>query len=37
LMERLGMRREGVLRANVRLQGRWADTYVYGLLEDEHG
>lgn len=37
LMERLGMRREGVLRANVRLQGRWADTYLYGLLAEDRG
>lgn len=35
LMERLGMQREGVLRQNTLLGGRWVDTYVYGLLEDE--
>ena len=34
LMERLGMRREGVLRQNARLNGRWADTYVYGMLQE---
>jgi len=35
LMERLGMRREGVLKQNVRLRGHWVDTYVYAVLEDE--
>ena len=35
LMERLGMRREGVLRQNALLHGRWVDTCVYGLLEDD--
>lgn len=35
LMERLGMRREGVLEKNGRLNGGWVDTYLYGLLEDE--
>jgi RimJ/RimL family protein N-acetyltransferase len=34
LMERIGMRREGVLRQNVRLRRRWVDTFVYGVLED---
>jgi RimJ/RimL family protein N-acetyltransferase len=35
LMKRVGMRREGVLRQNVRLGGHWVDTYVYALLEEE--
>jgi ribosomal-protein-alanine N-acetyltransferase len=35
LMERLGMRREGVFEKEARLDGRWVDTYLYALLEDE--
>ncbi len=35
LMERIGMRREGLLKGNVPLQGGWADTVVYGLLAEE--
>jgi ribosomal-protein-alanine N-acetyltransferase len=35
LMERLGMHREGQLRQNAQLRGRWVETFVYGLLEDE--
>jgi RimJ/RimL family protein N-acetyltransferase len=35
VMERAGLRREGVLRNNVRLQRRWWDTAVYAILEGE--
>ena len=35
LMERLGMRREGVLRAQADLRGLMVDTYLYGLLKEE--
>ena len=35
VMEHLGMRREGVLRANVRLREQWWDTAVYGMLAEE--
>jgi len=35
LMERLGMRREGLLRENEWLRGRWWDTVLYAILEDE--
>ena len=33
LMEKLGMRREGHLRENMRLGDQWCDTYCYGLLK----
>ena len=29
------MRREGVLKQNVWLQGHWTDTLIYGLLAEE--
>lgn len=36
LMEKLGMRPEGVRRRQVRdLQGRWSDLYLYGLSREE--
>jgi RimJ/RimL family protein N-acetyltransferase len=35
LLERLGMRREGHLRANLWFKGRWADSYVYAILREE--
>jgi ribosomal-protein-alanine N-acetyltransferase len=35
MMERLGMRREGLLRGAVYEEGRWVDRYVYGMLADE--
>jgi RimJ/RimL family protein N-acetyltransferase len=34
-LEKLGMTREGVLRQTTLLAGGWADTLVYGMLEDE--
>ena len=33
LMEKLGMRREGHLRENMRMGDQWCDTYCYGLLK----
>ena len=36
LMEKLGMKREGVQRGQVKdNSGRWADLYLYGLLRDD--
>ncbi|HEY7466832.1 MAG TPA: GNAT family protein [Dehalococcoidia bacterium] len=35
VMERLGMRREGVLQSNVWMRARWWDTVVYALLAEE--
>lgn len=35
LAERLGLRQEGRLRENVRIDGRWCDTLIYGMLEQE--
>lgn len=35
VLEKLGMRREGCLRQHVWTKGRWRDTLVYGVLEDE--
>ena len=36
LMRKLGMKPEGVQRRQVRdPRGRWADLYLYGLLEDD--
>jgi RimJ/RimL family protein N-acetyltransferase len=35
VMERLGMRREGLLRGAVYEEGKWVDRYVYGMFADE--
>lgn len=35
VLEKLGMRLEGRLRQNEYFKGRWWDTLIYGLLEDE--
>jgi [ribosomal protein S5]-alanine N-acetyltransferase len=35
VMEKLGMRREGFLRENEYFKGRWWNTLMYGILEDE--
>jgi ribosomal-protein-alanine N-acetyltransferase len=35
IMERLGMRREGLLRQAVYEGGKWLDRYIYGMLADE--
>jgi RimJ/RimL family protein N-acetyltransferase len=37
VMEKLGMRREGTLRANVQMKGAWRDTHLYAILADEFG
>jgi len=38
IMEKLGMRREGLLRANQPAQGGgWRDTYLYAVLAQEWG
>lgn len=36
LCERLGFRREGVLRQDWLIKGEWTDTLVYGMLAAEH-
>jgi RimJ/RimL family protein N-acetyltransferase len=35
VLEKLGMRQEGRLRENEFFKGRWWDTLVFGILEDE--
>jgi RimJ/RimL family protein N-acetyltransferase len=35
VMERLGMRREGLLREAVYKEGKWVDRCIYGMLRDE--
>jgi RimJ/RimL family protein N-acetyltransferase len=35
ILERLGLRREGTRREDVRLADRWRDSHVYAVLEDE--
>jgi RimJ/RimL family protein N-acetyltransferase len=35
VLEKLGFRREGLLRENLRIQGEWRDSYLYGLLASE--
>ncbi|MFO7957248.1 MAG: GNAT family N-acetyltransferase [Candidatus Brocadiia bacterium] len=35
VMEKLGMRREGRFREDVRNRGQWRDTYLYAILEGE--
>ena len=35
LMERLGMRREGVFRASRYIQGEWCDEYLYAVLAED--
>ena len=31
-MEKIGMRREGLLRQDRRVKGAWRDTYLYAIL-----
>jgi RimJ/RimL family protein N-acetyltransferase len=35
LMERLGMRREAHFKGDFWFKGRWSDSLIYGMLEDE--
>lgn len=35
LMERMGMKREALLRENWWVKGEWADSFIYGVLEQE--
>ena len=35
LLERLGLRREGYFIQNVWFKGKWADEYLYAILQDE--
>lgn len=36
LMERVGMQREGLLRHDKNVRGRWRDSYIYAVLEPEY-
>ncbi len=35
VLEKLGMRREGLLRENVWIRGSWWDSYLYAIVDDE--
>ena len=35
VMEKLGMRREALFRKDLRVKGRWRDTYLYAILKEE--
>ena len=35
VLEKLGFRREGFLRRNLRIHGEWRDSYLYAVLADE--
>jgi ribosomal-protein-alanine N-acetyltransferase len=35
ILEKLGLRREGLLRKNLKIQGQWMDSYVYAVLREE--
>jgi ribosomal-protein-alanine N-acetyltransferase len=35
VLEKLGMRREGLFRGNVQQRGDWRDSYFYAILSDE--
>lgn len=37
VMERLGMRREGVFRQSKVIQGEWGDEYLYAILAEDFG
>ena len=34
VMEKLGLRREGVLRQDREIKGAWRDTFLYAALEE---
>ncbi len=36
VLERIGMKREGILRKDKLVRGRWRASYLYAILEDEH-
>lgn len=35
VLEKIGMRREGLLKKNLRIRGAWYDSYLYALLKEE--
>lgn len=35
VLEKLGFRREGLTRQNIRIQGEWRDGYLYAILAGE--
>ena len=35
VLEKLGFRREGLLRQNLRIHGAWRDSWLYAILADE--
>ena len=35
VLEKAGMQREGLLRQDMLLRGRWRDSYLYAILEDD--
>jgi RimJ/RimL family protein N-acetyltransferase len=36
VMEKNGMQREGILRENLQIHGRWRNSYSYSMLEQEY-
>ncbi len=37
VLEKIGMQQEGRLRQHERVRGKWRDSYVYAILEEEWG
>jgi RimJ/RimL family protein N-acetyltransferase len=35
VMEKNGMRREGILREEKKIRGEWRDSYIYSILEND--
>ncbi len=35
VLEKLGMRREGLLRSHLKIRGEWVDSHLYAILENE--